>query len=140
MSVSRVILKAKSQYARAYLHTEYDDNDLTYFFIYNLKCIGDALDELKLYIDRKVTERNTTIQLLKNNNFNERQLAVLQDLLNDRNQYFTAKQIETKFSISNQTARTDLLKLVDAKLLVQRNMGKLMTFFAAQDFEKKLKV
>jgi Fic family protein len=140
MSVSRIILKAKAQYARAYLHTEYDDNDLTYFFIYNLKCISDALEELKGYIDRKVKEKTTTIQLLKNHNFNERQLFVLQDLLKDPGQYFTAKQIETKFAVSNQTARTDLLKLVAEKLLVQRNIGRLMTFFGVENLDKILKV
>jgi Fic family protein len=138
MSVSRIILKAKSQYARAYLHTEYDDNDLTYFFIYNLKCISEALDELKLYIDRKVKEKNASIGLLKKHNFNERQVFILYELLKDSNQYFTARQIETKFAISNQTARTDLLKLVEQKLLVQRNIGKLMTFFADEDLAKKI--
>lgn len=138
MSVSRIILKAKAQYARAYLHTEYDDNDLTYFFIYNLKCISEALDELKQYIGRKLKEKNEILSLLKNHNFNERQIAVLKDLLKDSTQYFTAHQIEIKFGVSNQTARTDLLKLVEAKLLLQRNMGKKMTFFAVEDFEKKL--
>lgn len=139
MSVSRIILKAKAQYARAYLHTEYDDNDLTYFFIYNLKCISSALEELKLYIDRKVKEKNATIQLLKNNNFNERQLFVLQDLLKDPDQYFTVKQIETKFAVSNQTARTDLMKLVEEGFLVQRSIGKLMTFFGVEDLDKTLR-
>lgn len=138
MSVSRIILKAKAQYARAYLHTEYDDNDLTYFFIYNLKCIAEALNELKQYIDRKVKEKNEALNLLKNHNFNERQIAVLRDLLKDSTQYFTAHQIEIKFGVSNQTARTDLLKLVEAKLLLQRNMGKKMTFFAVENFDKKL--
>ena len=138
MSVSRIILKAKSQYARAYLHTEYDENDLTYFFIYNLKCIDKALTELKLYIDRKIKEKNETINLLKNHNFNERQIVILRDLLKDSNQYFTAQQVETKFGVSNQTARTDLLKLVEANLLVQRNMGKRMTFFAMENLNKKL--
>jgi len=66
-------------------------------------------------------------------------LYVLQDLLKDPNQYFTAKQIETKFAVSNQTARTDLLKLVDEKLLVQRNIGRLMTFFGVENLNKILK-
>jgi Fic family protein len=138
MSVSRIILKAKSQYARAYLYTEYDDNDLTYFFIYNLRCISEALEELKLYIDRKVKEKNASVKLLKKHNFNERQIYILYELLKDNNQYFTARQIETKFGISNQTARTDLLKLVEQKLLVQRSIGKLMTFFADEHLNKKL--
>ena len=138
VSVSRIILRAKSQYARAYLHTEYDDNDLTYFFIYNLKCISEALEELKGYIDRKVKEKNVSVQLLKKHNFNERQIYILQELLKDDSQYFTAKQMETKFGISNQTARTDLLKLTEQKMLVQRSIGKLMTFFADEHLTKKI--
>ncbi len=138
MSISRIILKAKSQYARAYLHTEYDDNDLTYFFIYNLKCISGALEDLKLYIDRKIKEKNVSVQLLRKHNFNERQIYILQELLKDSSEYFTAKQIETKFGISNQTARTDLLKLAEQKLLVQRNIGRLMTFFGDENLDKKI--
>src|SRR5260221_12066996 len=50
MSVSRIILSSKAQYARAYQYTELDHNDCTYFILYNLKCIGRALEELKAYI------------------------------------------------------------------------------------------
>ena len=50
MSVSRIILRAKVKYARAYLHTEYDENDLTYFILYNINAIVSALEDLKLYI------------------------------------------------------------------------------------------
>ena len=71
MSVSRIILKAKAQYARAYLYTEYDDNDLTYFILYNIKCIQVALDELKLYIQKKQREKKQVLSLLKNTDFNE---------------------------------------------------------------------
>ena len=63
MSVSRIILKAKAQYARAYLHTELDNNDLTYFILYNLQCIKTALEELKKYIERKAQEKKRSITL-----------------------------------------------------------------------------
>src|SRR5690606_16071690 len=77
MSVSRIILKAKAQYARAYLHTEFDNNDLTYFILYNLQCIKTALEELKSYIARKTQEKMQTIHLLRNTHFNERQIELL---------------------------------------------------------------
>ena len=96
------------------------------------------MQDLKLYIDRKKKEKDVFAQLLRKHNFNERQIYILQELLKDSSQYFTAKQIETKFGISNQTARTDLLKLTEQKLLVQRNIGKLMTFFADENLDKKI--
>ncbi len=141
MSVSRIILKAKSQYARAYLHTEYDDNDLTYFVLYNVKALKKALDELKEYIQRKTAEKKRTISLLKStDDYNNRQVMIIKDLLKDRDSYFTVKQIEVKFNISNQTARNDLSGLVKKKILIERQSGKKSHFFASDDFEKILKI
>lgn len=57
MSVSRIILRGKAKYARAFLHTEYDENDLTYFVLYNIKAIKSALDDLKSYIQKKNEEK-----------------------------------------------------------------------------------
>ena len=59
ISISHLILKAPAEYERAFLYTETDDNDLTYFIIYHLKLIRRAVDELHKYIARK-TERVAT--------------------------------------------------------------------------------
>lgn len=139
MSVSRVILGAKAQYMHAYLHTELDENDLTYFFIYNLKCIQTALDDLKRYIQRKVSERKDMLALLRNTSFNDRQISILQELVHDTNSYFTVVQVQTKFSVSNQTARNDLEGLVEQGLLDNRRSGKKMQFYPVKDFINKLK-
>jgi Fic family protein len=61
MSISRVILKAKSQYARAYLYTEYDENDLTYFLIFNIKAQHVALEDLKVFTHKNVGEKKDVI-------------------------------------------------------------------------------
>ena len=47
ISISHLILKAPAKYERAFLYTETDDNDLTYFVIYHLELIRRAVDELK---------------------------------------------------------------------------------------------
>jgi len=138
MSVSRIILKAKSQYARAYLHTEYDENDLTYFVLYNIKAIKSALDDLKLYIQKKTEEKKQILSLIKHTDFNERQVVLIKDILQDKNEYFTVKQVEKKFNISNQTARNDLMDMIKKGILVTKIAGKKASFFAAVDFEKKL--
>jgi len=138
MSVSRVILNAKAQYARAYLHTEIDDNDLTYFVLYNLQCIKTALKDLKQYIDRKTKEKKQTFELLRHRNFNERQVQILQEILHDAHSSFTVNKLEQWFRVSNQTARNDLNYLVNAGLMEYRKSGKQLLFFPAKDISAKL--
>lgn len=139
MSVSRIILKSKSQYARAYLHTELDHNDLTYFVLYNLKCIKTSLEELKKHIERKTRERKESIELLRNTTFNIRQISLLQDMIHDHTNRFTVDQLEKWFTVSNQTARNDLNELVAMGLLDQRRAGKKIVYFPAEGFMDTLK-
>lgn len=138
MSVSRIILKAPSQYARAYLYTEYDENDLTYFILYNVKALHSAWEELKNYINFKKEERKKTLSLLKSGNYNDRQVVIIKDILQDKEQYFTVKQIEERFGVSNQTARNDLVSLAEKKILAVRQNGNKAQFFATDEVEKVL--
>lgn len=134
MSVSRIMLKAKAQYARAYLHTELDNNDLTYFILYNLQCIKTALEELKKYIERKTQEKKRSITLLRNTNFNERQIHLLQEMLHDQSSNYSVGQLEKWFKVSNQTARNDLNGLVEVGLIEFRKAGKQLLYFPVKDF------
>jgi Fic family protein len=134
MSVSRVILGSKAQYARAYLYTEMDENDLTYFVLYSLKAIHTALDDLKKHIQKKIAEKKNVLALLRNTSFNDRQVAVLQDVMQDAGVYFTVQQIQTRFGVSNQTARNDLTGLVNSGLLEYRKSGKKIQFFPVENF------
>jgi len=134
MSVSRIMLKAKAQYARAYLHTELDNNDLTYFILYNLQCIKTALEELKKYIERKTREKKRSITLLRNTNFNDRQIHLLQEILHDQTSNYSVGQLEKWFKVSNQTARNDLNGLVEVGLIEFRKAGKQLLYFPVKDF------
>jgi len=138
MSVSRIILRAKAQYARAYLYTEYDENDLTYFIIYNLKAIKTALEDLKLHIQHKNDEKKKVLSLIKNTSFNERQIVLVKDIMQDKTEYFTVAEVEQRFGVSNQTARNDLTNLVNNGILSARQSGRKIHFFAADGFEQKL--
>lgn len=137
MSVSRVILNSKSQYAQAYLHTELDGNDLTYFLLYNVKAIATALQDLKNYIKRKNEEKKLALALLKDSEVNERQIILVNEILQDPHTSFTVLQVQNKMSVSNQTARTDLTELVTRGLLEPRKIGKHIQFFPVADFAKK---
>jgi Fic family protein len=139
MSVSRIILASKAQYARAYQYTELDNNDLTYFVLYNLKAVRAALEDLKRYIERKNKEKSEMLSLLRNTDYNDRQIAILQEMLNDGRAIYTVNEIESRFGVSNQTARNDLNHLVGKGILVPRQNGKKIQFLSTGDIEKKLK-
>jgi len=138
MSVSRIILEAKAQYARAYLHTELDNNDLTYFILYNLQCIKTALEDLRKYIGRKTQEKKRSITLLRNTHFNERQIRLLQEILHDQTSNYSVNQLEQWFKVSNQTVRNDLNELVNIGLLEFRKAGKQLLYFPVKDFMKNI--
>ena len=138
MSVSRIILNSKAQYAQAYLHTELDQNDLTYFLLYNVNAIQKALNDLKAYIQNKNEERKKALSLLKNASFNERQLILINEMLQDTQISFTVLQVQNKMSISNQTARNDLNELEGRGFLESRKLGKQVHFFAVDGFEKRI--
>ncbi len=129
LSISRIILKAPSKYARAYLHTEYDDNDLTYFLIYNLECMTKALDEFNKYVNRKVAGKREFLDLIKSGKINERQAQILREFKEEPSKTMSIKEVESRFGVVYQTARTDLLDLVGKGFLNQTSSGKKMLFF-----------
>jgi Fic family protein len=139
MSVSRIILGSRAQYARAYQHTELDDNDLTYFILYNLKCITRALEDLKKYIDRKNREKKDILQLLRQTDYNDRQIDLLQEILNNKKNVFSVRELETRFAVSNQTARNDLNQLVARGILETRKNGNKIQYLLTKDGLKKIK-
>ncbi|MGE5944709.1 MAG: Fic family protein [Flavobacteriales bacterium] len=117
LSISRVILKTKTQYEKAYLYTEIDDMDVTYFIHYQVKVLLRAFEELKTYVAKKKKEQSKLFKYLKLENINERQAVILQKIEEDHNRFFTVKEIENIFSITNQTARTDIEELVSRGFL-----------------------
>jgi Fic family protein len=138
MSVSRIILNSKAQYARAYLYTEQDDNDLTYFLIYNLRSIHLALVGLKSYIKRKSSEKQNAMTLLRNTDLNERQILLIQEVIQHPLVYFTVVQMENKFGVSNQTGRNDLKGLVEKGFFETRRNGHHIQFLPVKDFARKI--
>ena len=56
LSISRIIKDTKSQYEKAFLYTESDNNDMSYFITYQVKTMEKAFEALKQYINRKQKE------------------------------------------------------------------------------------
>jgi len=111
LSISRLIVKSKTQYAQAFIYTETDENDLTYFLNYKIKTMQLAYYSLREYIQRKISEKKQLINFQKIKGINERQALIIKWLYEEPELLFSVKEIENRFSLSNQTARTDLTEL-----------------------------
>lgn len=133
MSISRTIYKTKRNYEKAYLYTEYDDNDLTYFILYNLRTMKKAFEELKIYLKRK-SEENSSIVLIANiKGINTRQAQILKIIHEQPNTCLSVKEVENRFSVSNFTARTDLEGLVGLGYLSELQINKVKRNYIKSD-------
>jgi Fic family protein len=139
ISVSRILKKAPSQYGRAFLYTETDENDLTYFVVYQLRVIERAIEELKAYLRKKMAEVRQVETLLKRSaDLNHRQLALLGHALKHPGRQYTVQSHQTSHRVSTVTARTDLVDLAERRLLRQRKVGKAFVFTAPDDLGGRL--
>ena len=145
LSISSIIRRAPAQYVRAYLFSETDDNDVTYFLDYNLRVLLRAMRELHKYLARKATEMRDTERLLENSalgsGLNHRQVAVVRSLRKQPAKSYTIDEHRRTNHVTYQTARTDLLKLAELGLLrMERTLkqGRAFHFTLAPDLRGRL--
>lgn len=137
ISISRMIKQSKGQYSKAFLYTENDELDLTYFILYNVKTVQQAFESLKKYIDRKLKEKQQQKTFQKLGGINDRQAMILHWMQEEPDTLLTVKEIETRFMISNQSARNDLSNLVEQGYLRQVAVDKKSKVFVrAENFDK----
>ncbi|MCC7414395.1 MAG: Fic family protein [Gammaproteobacteria bacterium] len=139
ISISSILRKAPIRYARSFLLTETDDNDLTYFIVAQAKVIRRAINELHAYIDRKTEEiRKLESHLRALNLFNHRQVDLIRHALKHPCQTYTIESHQRSHGVAYQTARTDLLHLASDGILERKKRGKRMVFLVPADVTERL--
>lgn len=133
VSISRILKKAPAQYTRSYLYTETDDNDVTYFIVHQLNVIKKAIEELFVYLQRKSEELKDLETLIRKSQklqseLNYRQMAALGRAIKYSDSIFTIESHRGAHDITYETARTDLLKMVELKLLEKAKRGNAFVF------------
>lgn len=140
LSISRIIKDTKNQYEKAYLYTENDENDLTYFITYHIKTMEKAFEALKEYISRKQKEVIQAARFLKIPNLNERQAQIIKLLYDDPDRILNSKEIENRYQTSNFTARNDLKGLVNLGFLEIIQVNKIkQSFIKSAQFDRIIK-
>ena len=139
ISISQIILKAYAQYERAFLYTETDNNDLTYFILYHLEVIRRSIEKLHRYIERKTEQlKMLEMQLQGVEALNHRQRTLIGHALRHPYQRYTIRSHQISHNVVYQTARFDLLDLENRGLLNQKKIRKQLIFTPANDLEAKL--
>lgn len=125
LAISRAIIKSKTSYENAFLYSEKDSSDLTYFLIYKLKAIDNALDNFVAYYKKKV-EQEEKIRRLSSNllDLNERQIALLVYAKDHPDSELSISQHQIKHQIAYESARRDLMSLVSKGYLTAMTKGK----------------
>lgn len=141
LSVSRILKRAHARYARSFLYTDTDRNDLTYFYTYHLHVLHRAIDELHDYLGHKMAQvREVRLSLRQSADlFNPRQLALLQHALNNPAARYSVQSHKTSHRVSTETARSDLVALETLGLLSKAKSGKKYMFDPVPDLTAAVK-
>ena len=139
ISISQFLRKAPVKYGTAFLHTETDENDLTYFLIHQAEVIKHALKDLHDYVARKSSETRACLDALqKHPELNHRQQALIAHAVRHPGFAYQIAGHGTRHAVTYATARADLLGLAKQKFLEHQKMGRAFVFVAPKDLEIRL--
>ncbi|MDD4434515.1 MAG: Fic family protein, partial [Parabacteroides sp.] len=140
--ISKLLKKAPLQYGEAYLRTETDDNDLTYFLYHQADIILRAIDEFASYIKQRAEEYFETLTWLEespiNKHLNFVQREILKKAVKKPGRTFTVKEVKNDFGITDNTARAYLNYLAKFKLLVRSKEGKAIIYLSPANLKERL--
>ena len=140
ISISDVLKRAPAKYYKAFLHTETDGNDLTYFLLHQSDVIRKAIENLHEYIARKTREaRENQSRLRDMRHLNHRQQTLVGHALRHPGTVYTIEGHQRSHDTAYNTARTDLLGLADQGLFLKGQSGKKMVFHPTSDLETTLR-
>ncbi|MBN2854043.1 Fic family protein [Patescibacteria group bacterium] len=137
LPLSKIIKNSWAQYRDAYIYSEQDDNDLTYFIDYNIRKIQQAKKEFENYVEDKKREnlKMAKISQLKYG-LNERQINLLKYFYKSKNTSTTIKIYLNINEISRGTAISDLKELIGHSFLSRKKIGKEVHFYPTDKVAK----
>lgn len=141
VAISPILKHAPARYARSYLYTEDDENDLTYFHMHQLDVLQRSIQQLHAYLARKSQEVRELHRKISGAaaEFNHRQIALLNHAMKHPGASVTAQSHMSSHNVVYETARQDLIGLEQRGLLIKTRVGKAYTWTAAPDIEARIR-
>lgn len=142
VSISSIIAESRISYGKAFLDTETDGGDLTYFLIYHANILHKAVERLMEFVDRKRKEVQAFEKRVgdkhRPDSFNHRQSWLLNEFARGRLSRITIAEHQKRNAVSYLTARTDLERLVEGGCLQKRKLGKTSIYVPVANLMKVL--
>jgi Fic family protein len=140
VSISSVIMRAPAQYGMAFLYSETDEGDLTYFINHQLKVVEQSLKDLEHYLAAKSQELGELGKALGalERRINRRQLGIVQLALKNPSASFSIARHAELQRVSYLTARSDLEGLAHLKLLNKTKQGVKSIFLVPANLKERL--
>lgn len=124
VSISRTIMEAPARYYRAFLDTETDGGDLTYFIDHQLDVLCRSVEALHAYVERRQAQLEGFGEALSSSDFNHRQTFVLNEAALQRLSRFTIGEHQRAHNVSYHTARNDFEDLVKRGFFRKEKRGR----------------
>jgi Fic family protein len=123
----------------AFVLTETDGGDATYFLIYQLGVTTRAVAELQAYLGKKVREiQAVERQIGMAGDLSHRQLALLGDALRTPGRRYTYSSHATSHGVTHETARADVLRLASLGFLEHVPGGRKHVYMAAPGLAERV--
>jgi len=137
LPISKVIKKSPKQYIMAYVYSEQDDNDMTYFLDYNIRKIKLAVQEFAEYLEK---QSNKNIQMKKKCDakykLNIRQVQLLQYLHGDSDERTTLTAHMNVNQVAKMTASKDLKDLAKKDFLSITKQGRNVYYYGTKKIKE----
>ncbi|MEZ9035375.1 Fic family protein [Vibrio cyclitrophicus] len=146
ISISKLIQEKRTDYDTAYVYTETDGFDLTYFIYHQVDIVTKAVNSLHEHIESKKSEFYQFMEWIDKSpvskGLKRGQLEILKEAVKQPGKTFTVKQVSLDLDINENTARTYLNKLVEADLLMasRNKKHKAIIYLAPAGLRERLKV
>lgn len=140
VSISKVLREAPGQYGRAYLETESDEGDLTYFLINQLQTLSKAIHQLHVYLDSRSKQLSDFERAISDGDFNYRQSYLLNELVRNRVRTMKISEHAAQHKVTYVTARNDLEDLVSRHLMSKSKQGRESVYRARANLIRRLRI
>lgn len=137
LPISTKIRNSPGQYSKAFIYSEQDDNDLTYFIDYNIRKIKEAGEDFKKYFNKSVRESKIENKVIKSGfNLNERQIKLLRHLFLKPDERTNPTAHMKIYGIGKLTAIKDLKQLSEKGFLSRKKQGKNIFYYPTEEVIK----
>ncbi len=134
--LSKAIKDSPGQYRDAYMYTEQDDNDLTYFIEYNIKKLSEALRKSYADVARKEREDTKIAKIAREKyRLNDRQIQLLRYYYKNKDATTSVTTHLKIYEISKVTAMKDLRDLERQGFLSSQKSGVTVYYSATKKIE-----